>query len=183
MSPGTTVSVNEFCHFCIDGLGTEMAVPISVLALLNTSNNVVKVPKLVSVLKVIQPLILLSPDAEDTPTVHQVQDIMSTNRGGSVLEELAEVLDMEAIDLHADLARGGPAIVLQQLKDLLNKVSKSHCMHTVQDIKLPQGVNAPYVPARKGSSLLGFQVPVWSLRAVHQSKAEATPRGGGLQIC
>lgn len=181
MSPsGTTVTVDEFCNFCVEKLGIDGAVPVSVLSLLDTSNNIVKIPKLVSVLKVIQPLTLLPPDSAEAHTASHFQDIICRSQNISVLEELADILDVEAFDLHADFARGGSAAVMEQLMKLLNRVTKSRCMHSIPDIKLPQGVNAPFVTARKGNASLGFQVPVWSLRAVHQTGQDASGGRGVL---
>lgn len=178
---GNTVTVDEFCDFCVDNLGIDSAVPVSVLTLLDTSNNIVKIPKLVSVLKVIQPLTLLPPNSAEAHAASHFHDIMCSSQNISVLEELADILDVEAIDLHADFSRGGSAAVMQQLMELLNRVTKSRCMHSIPDIKLPQGINAPFVTARKGNASLGFQVPVWSLRALHQARPDAPSRKGAAQ--
>lgn len=183
-STRNTVSVNDFCNFCIDNLGIDSSIPLSVLSLLDTSNNVVKLPKLVSVLKVIQPVTLLPPANLEAPAAPQLHDIINYQaiQNISLLEELANVLDVEAIDLHADFARGGSEAVMQQLMVLLKQVTKSRCVRSIPDIKLPHGTNAPYVAARTGSSNLGFQVPIWSLRAVHQAKPDAAARPGAPQF-
>eukprot|EP00892_Ulva_mutabilis_P003923 jgi/Ulvmu1/1902/UM012_0061.1 len=177
-SCGHIVTVDDFRGFCENNLGLDSTVALSVLSLLDTSNNIVRIPKLVSVLKVIQPLTLLTPGSEGSPVASSMYDMVDDSRDASILEELAGILDVEAVDLHADLARRGSAAVLQQLTDLLQRVAQSRCMHSIPDVKLPQGTNAPYVAARQGTALLGFQVPVWSLRAVHQSKPDPPARSG-----
>lgn len=177
-SGGKTVTVDDFCGFCEGNLRMDGTTALSILTLLDTSNDVVKIPKLIAVLKVLQPLAFVNPSCMEASAASRVFDIVDSSCNASLLDELAGILDVEAIDLHADFTRGGPAAVLQQLEGLLQRVTHSRRVQSIPNVRLPQGTSAPYVAARQGASTLGFQVPIWSLRAVHQSKSSSSSRIG-----
>jgi hypothetical protein len=168
-------TVTSFCDFCEHRLGVAPIVPITVFSLLHTSNDVVKVPKLVAMLKVAASALasadeaaLASRQAGEGAKTHMTPEtggstVVQGDVDDAVLDDLASVLDMGLNELLTVL----PTISVTSMHDVPELIS-SLIMSEAKYTKLPQGLNAPFVPAWHRGKVQMYQVPVWSLRALYQ---------------
>lgn len=183
-STGGPTSVAEFYDFCRSRLGLSTRMTDSVLTLLDTSNGIVKISKLISVLKVMAATMQGPPAAErDASLAAALSDEADPGASALVLETLAEILDTSTSALIADLGRADVDVTSPEAMAAFQESLRALTKLDLYEIRLPKGQNAPLVTAQHRGQALGYKVPAWSMRAVRQSmQRKGRPHGwGGAQ--
>jgi hypothetical protein len=183
---GGTTTVAASCDFCKARLGVDEFTALMAVQMLDTVNNVVRVPKLVAILKATtaphdgSQRSSLRPSAahsglrtsSDSPRPSRhASGVMHDN----VLERLAQLLDLQQDQLRQALAHAGVDPTKPDSRKGFQELIQGLIATEAQHIRLPQGLDAPFIAARDKKEVLGYSVPVWSLRATHQN---ARPRLG-----
>lgn len=195
-----STTVNEFCSFCQDRLQVDQLVALAVLDVLDTTNGVVNLHKLTAVLRLSvrsdndMQTSCISSAASASPDSRRVSiaDTASLGRAGAqalaartVLDSLADLLDMGVDELRTLLQRSGMDPADASTRAAFQQMVDELIQSEAQFVKLPQGLNAPFVAARHREQNLGYSVPVWSLRAQLQAprKRRDSAAFAGARMC
>jgi hypothetical protein len=193
-APNGTATVPDFCSFCVGTLQLEPHVPLVLCDLVDTSNDIVRMYKLISVIKATSALnsrrstqmercslgvpgadspITSSRGTESVLHPESSPSLMAFGSGASaaivhMLNRLASLLDMQVADLRAALAHAGVDPTNRESRQAFRSLVHELIATEGQLVRLPQGLEAPFVAAHNKEGSLGYSVPVWSLRAMHQ---------------
>ena len=172
--------MSDFCKFCVDTLGVPAQVPLTVLELLETSNDTVKVPKLVAMLKVMSSSLNAIDENALTSVLAEADGTDKSCLGSTgsaervMMEDLAYIVNMDPKDLQQALEGISEENMIQEMQSVLSEILASEAKY----VKLPQGLAAPFVAARHREQAGSYRVPVWSLRA--QAQFHQPKRASGL---